>query len=80
MLYGIWYVCVCVCVCVWCRLVEFPAPGDAKKHLLPLYRDPEEEAGEAQRRTAGGSTSATKSVQQADEYWMPVRVCVCVCE
>jgi hypothetical protein len=71
-------VCVCVCVCVWFRLVEF----NAKKHLLPLYRDPEEEAGEAQRRPAGGSTSATKSVQQADEYWMPVRVrvCVCVCE
>lgn len=50
------------------RLVEFPAPGDTKKHLLPVYDDPEESL----LKKSGAEANSKKNVQNSDEYWMPV--------
>lgn len=48
----------------WSSFCEFPAPGDAKKHLLPIYYDAEEE----EARLGQDANSKEKS----RDYWMPV--------
>jgi hypothetical protein len=50
------------------RFVEFPSPGDLKKHLLPVFHDPEE----INIKSPAGVEHLKKNVQQTDEYWMPV--------
>eukprot|EP00603_Paraphysomonas_imperforata_P011198 CAMPEP_0114482636 /NCGR_PEP_ID=MMETSP0104-20121206/18391_1 /TAXON_ID=37642 ORGANISM="Paraphysomonas imperforata, Strain PA2" /NCGR_SAMPLE_ID=MMETSP0104 /ASSEMBLY_ACC=CAM_ASM_000202 /LENGTH=85 /DNA_ID=CAMNT_0001658441 /DNA_START=87 /DNA_END=341 /DNA_ORIENTATION=+ len=52
-------------------LVEFPAPGDTKKHLLPVYDDPEESL----LKKSGAEANSKKNVQNSDEYWMPDKLC-----
>ena len=49
---------------------EFPEPGDVKKHLLPVYIDPEEAAVISQQAVSKEDTSNDKK-----EFWMPDKFC-----
>lgn len=57
-------------------LSEFPAPGDIKRHLLPVLIDPELEQVE-QHSIVLASASAEESVHEPDrkEFWMPDKYC-----
>ena len=60
------------------RFSEFPAPGDAKKHLLPVLIDPEE----SQNVAVNEADSEKLNGAQSKQFWMPDKYCkVCyACE
>ena len=51
------------------RFSEFPEPGDAKKHLLPILVDPEE--------VAANDDNGPEKIDSrpAKEFWMPDKYC-----
>lgn len=54
------------------RFSEFPAPGDVKKHLLPVLIDPEELASLEQDK---GQAEEKSNGKQSKQFWMPDRYC-----
>lgn len=50
---------------------EFPAPGDVKKHLLPIFIDPEAEAAVKPKQ---GEQKDTDDSEKKD-FWMPDKFC-----
>jgi hypothetical protein len=51
---------------------EFPQPGDARKHLLPIFIDPEEDNITAER---ADDLSDRDFDNQVKDFWMPDRLC-----
>jgi hypothetical protein len=51
-------------------LVEFPEPGDTKKHLLPVFVDPDETVAVTQKEIVKEDNGPDKK-----EFWMPDKFC-----
>eukprot|EP00602_Paraphysomonas_sp_CaronLab_P009360 CAMPEP_0185038048 /NCGR_PEP_ID=MMETSP1103-20130426/33223_1 /TAXON_ID=36769 /ORGANISM="Paraphysomonas bandaiensis, Strain Caron Lab Isolate" /LENGTH=1645 /DNA_ID=CAMNT_0027576313 /DNA_START=45 /DNA_END=4979 /DNA_ORIENTATION=+ len=51
--------------------VEFPQPGDSKKHLLPVYDDPEE----VKPNLASLQAELQHHKEGKEDYWMPDKLC-----
>ena len=56
-------------------LCEFPVPGDAKKHLLPMLVDPEEDIVGAPERHTEELRGEREFDSQFKDFWMPDRLC-----
>ena len=51
---------------------EFPTPGDSKKHLLPIFIDPEEDNITPEMVEDSGERDFNSQVR---DFWMPDRLC-----
>ena len=51
---------------------EFPQPGDVKKHLLPIFIDPEEDVVTPERVEDYRERDFNNQVK---DFWMPDRLC-----
>ena len=67
---------ICLYVYQLCRLFEFPQPGDATKHLLPILIDPELAKANPYHIPLFPDVKKVSKVSEQKQFWMPVKDCI----